>query len=120
MALVPCEDCSGLKDEDRFSIIALKKYDPDGVPVLDPDGVHARTYIRLPFHIVEQSRLDPTGLAPAACRHGLPEHPDPAVQKQLWRLATTWVRSRYLDYLGRCPACREEPVPDDMTTPANA
>jgi len=83
------------------------------------------------FEEGQLGKFDPTGLAPSACPHGLPQHPDPEIQAyglRKYGTSITWMRDKYITVelrgpnppLTRCVVCRGEPVPDDLTTPRNA
>lgn len=69
-----------------------------------------------PIHIVAHSKFDPTGLVWSLCKHGLEQHPDPEIAAGR-RLGFSWIRSKHLDQWGKCPECRGEPRPADLTTP---
>jgi hypothetical protein len=50
--------------------------------------------------MIDRSRLDPTGLVPSFCEHGLANHPETGEPP---RMARTWVRSRLLTLLPGVP-----------------
>lgn len=60
------------------------------------------------------SKLDPLGLVPVSCQHGLPFHPtDPQRQADFSKFGKTWVRSRYARSFG-CVVCEGQPAPPDL------
>jgi len=116
-----CPECGDEILEGRYTTISLPRLDDKGRRQVTDDGelltieVRTRHHI-LPFH----SKLDPTGLAPAICTHGLREHPDAERQNSpTGRLATSWIRSRYLvveaGAVGKCVVCMGQPRPADLT-----
>lgn len=110
--------------DDRFSVIRLPKMTAEGKRARGPGGEPAYTFVRLSEHLVAAlpSVFDPTGLVPAACEHGLEAHPDPHVMADpaTTKYARSWIRSRYLDSMGKCPVCAGKPAPRDMTIAADA
>lgn len=128
MTFAQCTDCPGTVIVGRYSTITVPRVDEEGFPQLGSDGTLRYITLRLPNHRarfvsssgpdVPHSTFDPTGLAPAECQHGIPEHPDGV---RLRYGGQSWIRSKYLD-VGRgigvtCPVCRGEEAPEDLTTP---
>ncbi len=94
-------------------------------------------------HLGPPSPFDPSGLVPYPCEHGLDAKPKryPSTRHEPWKDSagderppyggTTWGRSKYLEIIAfgardgvpyaivKCPVCRGEPRPADMTTPAD-
>ena len=116
----PCSDCSGEVVVGKFSDITVPRIDEDGFPVMDAEANVLYISLPLPVHRADtawaRQVFDPTGLAPALCTHGLPEHPNGVTHP--W--AVTWIRAKYLD-VGKggvkCPVCRGEDRPADLTEP---
>lgn len=111
---LPCPDCAAIGVEryyepDVFDTIRLPLLDDKGEQVLDKEGRKRHTVVRMRHHVLKRSVLDPTGLVPAACAHGLKEHPDPAQQAHAGRIAVSWIRSRYVKAGGKtgttCVVC---------------
>jgi len=118
MAIVKCDNCKdGYIDDDRWIAMRLAKKDEDGGPVFNRAGDQQYTYVRIPYHVQPYTKFDPTGLVPAACSHGLLLHPDPERQadRAVGKLARSWIKSRHIDMRAKCPVCRGEPRPDDLT-----
>ena len=123
---VPCEDCAALGFPDKYylpdtwSAVKLPLLDEAGNPVYDKDGKARHTAVRLKVHVFPRSVLDPTGLIPVACSHGLKEHPNAEIQKARGRLAVSWVRSKYVSLGGKagtsCTLCLDPAaeVPPDF------
>lgn len=119
-----CTGCDGEVMVGRFEPIALPRVDESGNRLIDPDtGEMLTVVVKLPVHINPHyhSVMDDTGLVPAGCDHGLPHHPNPAVEASLGRLARTWIRSKYLlvgpGMTGKCVVCIGNPRPADLVTP---
>lgn len=116
----PCADCPGEVIVGQFDTITVVLKDDDGFPIFETDGTLMYVKLKLPQHRANtglaRSPFDPTGLAPAPCKHGLPEHPNGGKSA----FAVSWIRAKYL-VVGKdgvkCPVCRGEPAPDDMLTP---
>lgn len=120
----PCPDCPGQIVVGEFAPITVVLADDDGFPVLDPaTGLAMKSTLKLPVHKAHtrwaNMEFDPSGFAPAMCSHGLPQHPNGLTHP--W--AVTWIRAKHLNVEQggvRCPVCRGEPAPPDLTTPRNA
>lgn len=125
--LKDCDSCSGKIVVGMFDTIRVPKLGEDRQPVTGKDGKPVTIQLRLPHHILVESKLDRTGLAPAPCLHGLAEHPDPDVMRSPHaRAAVSWVRSKHLEYrtkdrlpLPGCPLCFGEERPSDLTEAAD-
>lgn len=125
----PCPDCSGNLIVGMTDPIRVPKLSEEGEVVIGRDGKVETIVLRLPRHVlplgngVVTSKFDETGLAPAPCRHGLAEHPDPDVMASPHsRQAVSWIRAKYLTIekvhnglpLPGCPVCWGREAPDDM------
>ncbi len=126
----PCADCGGELIVGVFHPIAVPKLDEEGTVVRGRSGEPETVRLRLPAHRCEvgASKFDPTGLAPAPCRHGLAEHPDPEVMASPHaRQAVSWMRAKHVGIkrhknglpLAGCPVCFEEPRPADLCEAAD-
>lgn len=95
-----CQQCNGLVQPDHFTVIRV-----------------GDEITRLPHHVQLVSTLDPVGLVPADCEHGveIPEDDKRRIGSGA-RQARSFIRSKYLDVRGRCPVCRGEDAPADLTT----
>lgn len=111
----PCPICGQPVLVGRASPIQLERTDELGAPVLNKKGEKTYVYVQLPLHVYPFSHFDPTGLVEAACDHGLASHPDGREPRR----GRSFIRSKYLDDRGRCPVCRGEPAPDDLTKAAS-
>lgn len=83
-----------------------------------------QVYVGPTLTMDELSPFDPTGLVPALCDHGLPEHPDPRINEKN-QGGKSWIRAKYVGFAGTsrkvvCPVCLGQARPDDLTIPANA
>jgi hypothetical protein len=88
------EDVEGV-----YSVITLNGGKPNEVKVLldrNKPGEPWETPFRKPdgsYHVVAPSQLDPTGLVPSFCSHGLELHPATGLRPHG---GASWVRSRFL------------------------
>lgn len=102
------------------SPIKVPLTDEDGFPILDERGRAQIVTYQLPGHaaMAPVSEFDPTGLVPSPCEHGLPEHPlDRKPIEKIAGFVRSYIRAKYLGADFRCPVCRGEPRPADLTTP---
>jgi hypothetical protein len=122
--MMACGDCRGVLTG-GYSPIVVPRIDEEGFPQLDGNGKLRYITIRLPDHLCQlvadhPNPFDPTGLSPADCAHGIPEHPAGLLLRYGGQ---SWIRSKYLDVQKggiKCPACQGQPAPEDLSTPRAA
>jgi hypothetical protein len=94
---------------------------PHGVVMPDPADRTKRVLVVLHHHPVAPSQLDRCGLVAVLCAHGL--QPPPGTDPRLLGAdakyrGKTFIRGRYVDISGRCPACHGWPMPPEALIPA--
>ena len=113
---VDCTACGGEVIAGRYVDIVVGQ-------TADAWGELHPVRVPLPYHVLDltETVMDPTGLVPVICEHGLAEHPNPDIQGgRLGRLGRSWVRSKYAlaeggGLYGKCVVDKGLPRPADLT-----
>lgn len=114
-----------LIDPDQTEVVRLPVIARDGQQAVDEDGQPVYEMRETPYHLpAAPSWLDPTGLVPSPCQHGLPVHPDPAIMagaNAKRARAGSWIKSRYVTLVRggaqpTCVVCQGGSRPADFTS----
>lgn len=127
-----CPECGECRMSDVKHYAKIPRLDEEGKQMYEPvSGVAMHIAMPMHSHVVAHSAFNASGLVSPnpLCTHGRPCPPDvdPGLPGMLvsrlteeQRSRMMVVRSKYLDADGRCPVCKGEPRPEDLTTRLDA